>query len=117
MAEQSGGKWKKDQKVEIYNQSQKKWIPSQIFDIRNEDGQHIYCVKHNEWSRPSFEISAKDASSMMRIAKDNKTSKHRNARKAFIQFSEHISDQFPVSRQIRVLTDNSRGQQEAQSTS
>lgn len=113
MAARGGGRWKEGQNIEIYNQTQKKWIFAQICDIRKGDDQNIYSVKHGEWV---MQIAEKDASSVMRMAKSNKKSKYSNARKAFIELSKNISDQFPVSRQIRILTDNSRARNDSQRT-
>ena len=104
MAAKSGGVWKKGQKVEIYKKDQDKWIPTQIYDIRQVDDQKVYRVKHIY--EESMEIYQKDVESLIRLPKQKTHDK--DAQKLLLNVSEQISKQLPITRQIEVLTDNAR---------
>ena len=104
MAARSGGLWKKGQKVEIYKKDQDKWIPTQIYDIRDVGGQKVYTVKHIH--EESTQIHQKDVESLMRLPK-LKTDDN-NVKKLLLNLSEQISKQLPITRQIEMLTNNAQ---------
>ena len=101
---QNDGEWKKDQEVEIYEISQQKWIIGKIHDIREEDGQNIYCVEYDEYSR---EIREKDVHSFMRIPNtDIQPTDIDDKLTNFMKLSAEMAHQLPVPDQIQILSEN-----------
>lgn len=98
--------WKKDQDVEIYDLSQKKWIIGKIHDILEEDDsdddQKIYCIDYEVYSR---EIHQKDVNSLMRIPKTGGHSVDNDVKKTFLNISDQIAPKFAIPEQIQILSD------------
>ena len=105
MAQSSGGDWKKDQEVQVYDTSKHQWITGKIYDIQEDDEEKIYCVEYDEYS---LQIHEKDVHSLMRASEITEQSNERDAEEMFMNFSKQIAAKLPLSRQMQILSENAR---------
>ena len=91
--------WEKDQKVELYDLSQDKWISGKIANILQNNGKKTYCVAYHEYLR---EVCDGDAHSLIRTP--NQQSNDVNVKEAFLNYCKRIASKLPILRQIRVLS-------------
>lgn len=102
MAQLNRGEYEKDQEVEIYDVSQKRWILCRIHDILDNEDEKIYCVEYEEYSR---EIRETDAKSLIRIPHKDNQSTDNDARKKLLNCSKDIAPKLSVPQQIQLLSE------------
>ena len=95
--------WEKDQKVELYDLSQDKWISGKITNILQNNGKKTYCVAYHEYLK---EVCEGDAHSLIRTPTPNQQSNDVSVKEAFLNYCKQIASKLPILRQIRVLSQN-----------